>query len=538
MEFKQLHWLDITEFLAIGAVAISVLVAIASGALLFPILALAIALLLNLINRLRFQYLSRRRLSSALKQLQRQLSEEIQAQVSAKTALPSPVSVPQTQANGLANLPERLLDWERSIQEAIQSVSDGTLPERIDQLEQAYAQLKQETKRLSQNLSELDRTELRLSAAAPSPPVTPASSLRAIALPPVSGAEPTPAASLPATAPSWHCLYTLTAAHDREISALAISPDGQFLASVSWDQTLKLWDLATGHLCGSVAAHAQGLLAVVFTGCDRSSKAYHLATGSFDQSIKLWSFVLDAEEKEKLTCQQRLTGHTGSIHALAAVPESQLLVSGSYDQTIKQWQLPSGDCLASSYDALGAIYAIALGSARSAIAAEPVEQFIASGGGDGRIVLWSLETGERLGGLAGNVSSIESLAISLDGQTLAAGCVDGSLKLWQLDWNRIQAGQDIQPVRTFSAHTGSVKSLVFNASDRTLVSSGADGTLKLWHPHSRDPIAVFTLTDEAVSRLRPVLSLALSAKQDELSSAKFLAAGAADGSLRIWQQEE
>jgi WD40 repeat protein len=176
----------------------------------------------------------------------------------------------------------------------------------------------------------------------------------------------------------------------------------------------------------------------------------------------------------------------------------------------------------------------------SAIAVEPIQQFIASGGGDGRIVLWSLETGERLGRLAGNVSSIKSLAMSLDGQTLAAGCVDGSLKLWHLDWNRIQSGPETQPVRTFSAHTGSVKSLVFNTDDQALFSSGADGTIKLWHPHSRDPIAVFTLTDESVARLRPVLSLALSVKQDELpsSAGRFLAAGAADGSLRIWQQEE
>jgi WD40 repeat protein len=219
-----------------------------------------------------------------------------------------------------------------------------------------------------------------------------------------------------------------------------------------------------------------------------------------------------------------LTEHSGSIHALALATKRQILISGSYDQTIKQWDLATGNMLKSSYDDSGAIYAIAVNESA---------QIIASAGGDGRVTLWQLETGEELRWLTGNISSVESLSISPDGRTLAAGCIDGQIKLWQLEpglSGSRQLPQPPLPIRILNAHVGQVKSLVFSPDGLTLLSSGADGTIKTWHPNSIEAVNAIAISDDSTSRLTPVFSLTISA------DGQLLAAGSADGKIKVWQR--
>ncbi len=417
MLLKQLHWLEITELVCLGATVISVLIAIASKILILPLIFLCLTLIFNVINRLRWQSLSRKRLSKAVKQLQAQISQEKQ-----------------------------------------------TLP-----------------------VAENNQS--------------------AIAFP-------------PSPIPNWNCVYTL-AAHSAAVSSLAISADGKWLVSVSWDQSLKLWHLATAELAKTLTGHTQGLLAVVFTDEGNDEGTYQLATGGFDQTIKVWSLTSDAQNQREFTLKQTLISHTGSIHALAIAPHHRLLISGSYDQTVKQWDLATGDILKSFYDPLGAIYALAINLE---------QEFIASAGGDGQVTLWGSTSGKRIGFLTGNLSSVEALAISPDGQTIAVGCVDGTIKFWQLALDQLSAAKPLQPIRLLDSHAGQVKALVFSQSQQILFSSGADGDIKLWHPSSRNAIAVLQFTDDTSPRRNCVLSLALS--PDE----QFLVAGSSDGTIKIWQQ--
>ncbi|MFN7339046.1 MAG: WD40 repeat domain-containing protein, partial [bacterium] len=120
-----------------------------------------------------------------------------------------------------------------------------------------------------------------------------------------------------------------------------------------------------------------------------------------------------------------------------------------YDQTLKQWNLEQETEEFSSYDSLGAIYALAVA---------PNQDFIAAAGGDGTVSLWQLGSGEKIAVLSGNVSSVQSLAIAADSQIIAAGCVDGTVKIWQYDPEK--SGY-FAPIRVINAHNGQVTSLVF-----------------------------------------------------------------------------
>ncbi|MCU0533207.1 MAG: WD40 repeat domain-containing protein [Hydrococcus sp. Prado102] len=493
MLLTRLHWLEIAEYLAVILTFFSLLVAIASNLILFPIICLFIALVLNLINRLRFQQLSRKRLLGAVKQLQGQFSQDLQALASDREKIaappPPPPSIP---ADNLAAFQENIVSLERSLNSVVRYLNERNLPERVEQLEKFYAQLEREISYLSQESTE-------------TPEITfPQTELP----PPIPDIAPIPASH-------WHCLDTLNA-HAEAVASLAISADNRFLASASWDRHLKLWEIATGNLINPAVGHSQGILAVIFLDA-KDSDSYELATGSFDRAIKLWSFASDREDKFNLRLQKTLNAHTGSIHALAFAAERQILISGSYDQTLKEWNRKTGEILNSFHDNSGAIYALAISE---------LNRVVASAGSDGRITLWQLETGEKLGTLSGNISTVETLAISPDGRTLAAGCIDGTIKLWELEPSKVISQK---PIRILNAHIGQVKSLVFSSDEQTLISGGADGAIAIWHPSSVEAVELLSIVDEGDSRAS-VCSVAIA------PNGQFLAAGSASGKIKLWQR--
>ena len=71
--------------------------------------------------------------------------------------------------------------------------------------------------------------------------------------------------------------------HSKSVTSLAWSPDGQTLASGSGDNSIKLWDVASGNEKATLAGHSWPVLSVSW-----SSDGETLASGSMDNSIKLW----------------------------------------------------------------------------------------------------------------------------------------------------------------------------------------------------------------------------------------------------------
>ncbi|WP_013325386.1 WD40 repeat domain-containing protein [Gloeothece verrucosa] len=512
MGYHNFHWLDIAELAVAALTLVSVVVGIALNSLIYPIISLTIALLLNLINRLRFQYRYRKRLNGSIKQVQRQFSEEIESlsrEISSQE--PPPPPAPTADASAITIFQENLVALEQSFNNIIEYLNSNALGERIENLELIYAQLRQDILQNNSSREENSYEELTVTVAAVEPIPQTQTPIPSLSLPQISS---------PRVALSWNCIYTFSE-HTDAVASLVISSDQKILVSGSWDQSLKVWEMESGNELATVQAHSQGILAVVFTG--NQSSGYHFATGSFDQMIKFWSLKSQKELPLTVELTQILTAHTGSVHALACAPNTQILVSGSYDQTLKQWNTESGEMLASSLDSLGAIYAVALTSQG---------QIIASAGGDGKIMLWELTTGRQLGILKGNVSSVASLAISPDSRILAAGCADGTIKLWQLEASIWESGKQPQPIRILSAHRGQVHALLFSPDQQLLFSSGSDGLIKIWHRSSREGVTTLSLTDMSSSHANAVFSLALS------SDGQWLAAGGVDGTIKVWQRED
>jgi WD40 repeat protein len=115
-------------------------------------------------------------------------------------------------------------------------------------------------------------------------------------------------------------------AQDRRIRALAFSSDGSHLAIAGEMPHVIFLDSRNGQALGSLPNPAGRVLAMVYVA------PHMLATGSSDNSIQLWDVTTGREER-------RLLGHQGSVSSLAFEPRSGLLVSGSFDTTVRVWQL-------------------------------------------------------------------------------------------------------------------------------------------------------------------------------------------------------
>ena len=108
---------------------------------------------------------------------------------------------------------------------------------------------------------------------------------------------------------------------------MSFSPDGQTLASGSWDETIRLWDISTGDVVHTLTRHTGPVYSVSF-----SPDGQTLASGSWDRTIRLW----DISTGDVI---HTLTGHTDIVFSVAFSPDGQTLASGSLDGTVLLWDI-------------------------------------------------------------------------------------------------------------------------------------------------------------------------------------------------------
>ena len=119
-------------------------------------------------------------------------------------------------------------------------------------------------------------------------------------------------------------IHALTG-HTDWVEGIAFSPDGERLASTSWDATIRLWDTGTGTHKQTLTGHTGGVGSVAFSPDGRT-----LASGGMDNSIRLW----DAPSG---THKRTLTGHTSNVVSVAFSPDGSEMGSGSSDGVVFFW---------------------------------------------------------------------------------------------------------------------------------------------------------------------------------------------------------
>jgi WD40 repeat protein len=243
------------------------------------------------------------------------------------------------------------------------------------------------------------------------------------------------------------------AQHSDSVWSVAISPDGQTLASGSQDKTIKLWNLRTREVQRTLSGHSDWILAVAFSADNQTLASAGYAA---DKTVKLWNPGTGQPLRT-------LSDHSNEVWSVAISPNGQTLASGSNDQTIKLWNLRTGELLRTLVGHTSDVLSVAI---------SPDGQTLASASSDKTIKLWNLPTGELLHTLSGHSETVRAVAISPDGQTLASSSRDKTIKLWNLKTRELR--------RTLSEHSGYVNSVAISPDGKLLASGSDDKTIKIW----------------------------------------------------------
>jgi cytochrome c len=280
--------------------------------------------------------------------------------------------------------------------------------------------------------------------------------------------------------------------HGGPIKSLAISADGTFAISGSFDTSAIRWSLTKSIAEQVLRFHESAVNAVVIIPGSK------LATGGEDGQVAIWN-------DRQATPSIILKGHTAPVVALAASPDGKWIASASWDRVIRLTPVqggetkvlqghqdnvnavvftPDGSALVSAgYDLTVRIWPLAkLDAPVTAQVPSPLNAIaiardgeIAVAGADGKVYFLS-PTGDVKGSVQAAERPIISLSVSADGRFVAAAAIAGSVAIIERE--------DRKVVRTLVGPGLPVWAVAFMPDSKTLVSGGNDRLVRRWNAES------------------------------------------------------
>ncbi|WP_405976505.1 WD40 repeat domain-containing protein [Streptomyces sp. NBC_00988] len=245
------------------------------------------------------------------------------------------------------------------------------------------------------------------------------------------------------------------AGHTAWVTAVAISPDGTWLATGSIDGTVRIWDRATGRTTATLTGHTESVGAVAI-----SPDGTWLATCGGDGTVRIWDTATGATTGT--------LGHFGWLGAVAISPDGTWLAAASIDRTVRIWNcLPSHSATATLTGHTGRMGAVAI---------SPDGTWLTTGGGDGTVRIWDTATGATTATLTGHTEFVSAVAISPDGTWLTTGSIDRTVRIWDTATGATTA--------TLTGHTGWVEAVAISPDGTWLATASTDRTVRIWETSS------------------------------------------------------
>ena len=238
------------------------------------------------------------------------------------------------------------------------------------------------------------------------------------------------------------------------VASVDFSPndDGKYIVTGSFDQTVKIWDSATGKATQRLAVDDMKNV----NSARFSPDGGKVLTASEDGKARLWNVATGALEPVSYA-------HKGPIYAAEFNRDGSLIATCGDDLTARIWNAATGKPLL-----------VLQGHSRAvrAVAFSPDGKWLATGSDDNTAVLWNAATGAQVKVLEGHTAGVSSVAFTADSERLLTGSQDNLAKLWDS-----LKGKEIL---TLKKHTQEVSSTAFSHDGLNALTTSRDGTALLW----------------------------------------------------------
>ncbi|CAE6441964.1 unnamed protein product [Rhizoctonia solani] len=249
--------------------------------------------------------------------------------------------------------------------------------------------------------------------------------------------------------------------HTSPVTSVAFSPDGNSIASGSYDKTIQTWD---AHRPSPIGKPLTGHSGSIVLSVAYSPLGDVIASGSYDYTIRLW----DVHTRQQL-------GAIKGDHLFLSVafsPDAKLTASGcgSFSSPssyiVQLWDVQKMTTIANPFKGhTGDVYSVQF---------SPDGSRVVSGSGDNTIRVWDVERGTTVvGPLNGHTSVVRSVAFSPDGSQIVSGSFDHTVRMWDARDGKLIGNP-------YEGHTYGVHSVVFSPRGTYVASGGDDKTVRIW----------------------------------------------------------
>ncbi|KAH8824122.1 WD40-repeat-containing domain protein [Flagelloscypha sp. PMI_526] len=280
------------------------------------------------------------------------------------------------------------------------------------------------------------------------------------------------------------------------VLSVAVSLNGRYIISGSWDNAIRLWDAETGRHLRTLDGHDDSVRSLAF-----SFDCAHVVSGSNDNTVRIW----DADSWEQF---RLLDGHEDAVRSVAFFPDGKHILSGSADKTVRIWDIDSGSQLRLLQDCDGPV---------TSVAVSPNDEYVVAGSMDNNVRIWNSISGRMLHLLDGHTDWVSSVGVSPDGLRIVSGSWDKTVRTWEVGSGR--------QLHQLNGHMSSITSVAFSPDGERVASASLDKTVRIWDAASGSHLHLL------IGHKNSVSSVAF------FPNGHLVVSGSGDETVRIWDSE-